>query len=74
MSLTPIKGTSDAKKLLQERADSSLDLKGVIIIELYKDGSQQLLTSTFSMAEKCLLKCFFDSWIYEWFNSEEEEI
>lgn len=70
--LIPLESTNDAKDLLQERAQSPVKLRGVVIIETLDDGTQHIFTSTMSMEEKCFIKCFFDSWVNHWFNHEDD--
>ncbi len=62
---------SDAKATLRERADSTDDIVGVIVLELHRDGSQRIFTNSMNAHEKCFLKCFLDSYVSRWFAEAE---
>lgn len=64
---------SDAKAVLLDCASKADDVTAVIVIELRRDGTRHLVTNTASFEEKCLLKCFLDSWVYRWFQGDYEE-
>lgn len=54
------------REILQDM--QSKPTRGVIVIRLFEDGTQQIDSSYMSHYEKCFLKAFFDSYIMKWFD------
>ena len=63
-----IEEKGDVEKTLEQSLASAKSLGGVMILELNKDGSQRLLTSSLSMHEKAFLVAFAQAYINEWFK------
>lgn len=60
----------DCAKFLREIADDNPSLEGVIVLGIYKDGTQMIRTSSMSHYEKCFLLAFFQAWLGSWFSFE----
>lgn len=64
------KYSDDVKRALNEVLLNADEFKAVVIVGLQKDGAQKIIRSLCSFEEVCFLKCFMDSWVFEWFKDQ----
>jgi hypothetical protein len=62
----------DVKEALKKILKEHDQFVGVIVLGLYKDGTQYCLSSSMTHSQKCFLKCFFDGFILDWFNHDPD--
>jgi hypothetical protein len=67
-----IKRETDVKETIEEVVSFADQLDGVILLYLYKDGSQGMRTSTLSGHQKSFLFAFFQAWMVKWFRLGDE--
>ena len=67
-NLYEIKEASDVSEVLSAATANSGEMEGVVVICLYKDGSQGLWTSSMNHHRKCFLAAFFTAWTTDWFK------
>lgn len=68
ISIVPDDSSDAINRLLWDFIKRAPHMKAIAIIGINKDETQFLETTSMSLQEKCLLKCFFDSYLNEHFQ------
>lgn len=67
--VAPMPNARNAEETLQRVLDEHKgNLDYVVVIVMHKDRTRSIMTSMASQEEKALLKCFWDSWVLDWFR------
>lgn len=74
MNVVDIKPRNEeVKETLKKVMDENPSLEAVVIIGIYKDGSQLLQTSQCNAHEKAFMCQFFNAWMVRCFNLGSDE-